>query len=182
MYRSHSPEGYLVSEPIARRKSLVDYRITTSKCQVCNSVYFPPKSFCNNEGRASKMLSVDYFYEQGEFYAGSIIKTPTSQFKYLDSYLSSVIKFDNFKLPGRITDFTPESTEDVSKLIGRPVSPRFRKNPMYSKRLKENNEDKKVKICVGNFIFFGGLLYSQFLLLPLVFLFLLQCDQYIDFQ
>ena len=50
-----------MSEPISRRKSLVDYRITVSECQDCGSVYFPPKSFCDVEGRASKMASVDYF-------------------------------------------------------------------------------------------------------------------------
>ena len=50
-----------MSEPISRRKSLVDYRITASESQDCGSVYFPPKSFCDVEGRASSMASVDYF-------------------------------------------------------------------------------------------------------------------------
>jgi len=112
---------------MARRKSLVDYRITASECQDCGSVYFPPKSFCNVEGRASKMASVDYFYEQGEFYSGSIISAPTSQFKYLDTYLMGVAQFGNVKLPGRITDHTPGQTDDINQYIGRPLVPRFRR-------------------------------------------------------
>ena len=116
-----------MSEPISRRKSLVDYRITASKCQDCGSVYFPPKSFCDVEGRASSMASVDYFYEQGEFYSGSIISAPTSHFKYLDNYLTGVAQFGNVKLPGRITDHIPGQSDDINKYIGRLIIPRFRR-------------------------------------------------------
>ena len=116
-----------MTEPISRRKSLVDYRITASKCESCGSVYFPPKSFCDNEGRVSKMAPFDYFYEQGEFYSGSIVSAPTSQFKYLDTYISGVAQFDGIKLPGRITDHRPGPTDDLSEIIGRTLVPRFRK-------------------------------------------------------
>ncbi len=116
-----------MTEPVSRRKSLVDYRITASKCETCGSVYFPPKSFCDNEGRVSKMAPVDYFYEQGEFYSGSIISAPTTPFKYLGRYLSGVIQFGDVMLPGRITDYTPGSTEDFTKFIGRRLVPRFRR-------------------------------------------------------
>lgn len=119
-----------MSEPISRRRSLVDYKITVSQCQDCGSVYFPPKSFCDIEGRVSKMSPVDYFYEKAEFYSGSIISVPTSHFKYLGTYLTGIVEFDKngIKVPGRITDYLPNPTENISNYIGRPLIPRFRKS------------------------------------------------------
>ena len=116
-----------MTEPISRRKLLVAYRITASKCDACGRVYFPPKSFCDNEGRVSKMAAVDYFYEQGEFYSGSIISASTTQFKYLDRFLSGMVSFGDVMLPGRITDYTPGPTDDFTGFIGRPMVPRFRR-------------------------------------------------------
>jgi hydroxymethylglutaryl-CoA synthase len=137
-----------MSEPISRRKSLVDYRITSSECQICGSVYFPPKSFCDNEGRASKMLPRDYFFEKGSFYSGSIISTPTSQFKHLERYLSGVIEFNSgdLKVPGRITDLIPNANDDITKYIGRPLVPRFR-------RLYADGHDGLVYYSSMNFSF-----------------------------
>ena len=136
-----------MSEPIARRKSLVDYRITASRCLDCGNVYFPPKSFCDKEGRTSKMHSEDYFYKMGELYSGSVISVPTNRFKYLDSYLSGIIEFnDGLKVPGRITDHTPVKTADISKFIGRTVVPRFR-------RLYADGEDGLVYYSSLNFSF-----------------------------
>jgi len=117
-----------MSEPISRRKSLTDYRITASKCTNCGEVYFPPKSFCDNEGRISHMQPIDYLYQQGSFYSGSVISVPTNRFKYLDQFMSGIIEFqDGVKVPGRITDMVPGETADISKYIGRPVVPRFRR-------------------------------------------------------
>jgi hydroxymethylglutaryl-CoA synthase len=118
-----------MSEPIARRKSLVDYRISATRCESCGKVYFPPKSFCDKEGRASKMSQVDYFYRKGIFFTGSIMNNPTNKFEYLGSFLSGVIDFpeDHFKLPGRITDYVPSNGGGISDLIGRGVLPRFRR-------------------------------------------------------
>lgn len=118
-----------MSEPIARRKSLVDYRITATRCEQCGSVYFPPKSFCDNEGRASSMLPVDHFYDEGELYSGTIINIPTNRFKYLDAFLSGVVEFqrDGLRVPGRITDYIPEGGTPISKFIGRGLVPRFRR-------------------------------------------------------
>jgi len=119
-----------MSEPIARRKSLVDYRISATRCESCGKVYFPPKSFCDNEGRASKMSQVDYFYKRGVFFTGSVVNSPTNRFEHLGSYISGVVDFpgESFRLPGRITDFVPPSEGvDLSKFIGRGVLPRFRR-------------------------------------------------------
>lgn len=119
-----------MSEPIARRKILVDYRISTTRCQNCGKVYFPPKYFCDKEGRESKMESIDHFYNRGSFYSGSAINIPSNKFSYLGSFISGVINFeeDNFKVPGRITDHIPQETDvDISDFIGRTVFPRFRK-------------------------------------------------------
>jgi len=100
-----------MSEPISRRKLLVDYRISTTKCKDCGRVYFPPKSFCDKEGRASQMANVDRFYDKGVLYTGSVINATTKKFNQLGTHLSAVVDFteDDFKIPGRITDFIPPS-------------------------------------------------------------------------
>ena len=118
-----------MSEPIARRKVLVDYRISATRCQQCGRVYFPPKSFCNNEGRRSEMRKVDYFYRKGEFYSGAVVNIPTNKFKDLGSYLSAVVRFPegDFRVPGRITDFMPSEDGRVLDNIGRGLVPRFRR-------------------------------------------------------
>ena len=119
-----------MSEPIARRKILVDYTISATRCQSCGKVYFPPKSFCDREGRESKMSDVDYFYRRGTFFAGSVINLPTNKFKRLGPFISGVVHFqeDDFKVPGRITDYVPqEGGVDISEFIGRGVVPRFRR-------------------------------------------------------
>ena len=126
---------------------LVDYRITAYKCSDCGSLYFPPKSFCDVEGRASHMLPVDHIYEEGKIYSGSVISVPTNRFKYLDSYVSCIVEFrDDLKVPGRITDNIPNATVDISELINRPVVPRFR-------RLYANGESGLVYYSSLNFSF-----------------------------
>jgi len=120
-----------MSEPIARRNALVDYRISAMRCADCGRVYFPPKSFCDLEGRASTMLPEDYFYKRGELYSGTMIAAPTNKFKHLDRFLTGVIQFpeEGFRVPGRITDRIPrEEGGDIQGLIGKGVMPRFRRN------------------------------------------------------
>jgi hydroxymethylglutaryl-CoA synthase len=119
-----------MSEPIALRKSLIDYRIVSSQCNECGRVYFPPKSFCDVEGRASKIIPLDHFYEKGILYSGSVIYTPTNRYKYLDRYISCITEFekDGLRVPGRITDYLPDSDTNITKLIGRKIIPRFRRN------------------------------------------------------
>ncbi len=120
-----------MSEPIARRNALVDYRISAMRCADCGRVYFPPKSFCDLEGRASTMLPEDYFYRRGELFSGTMIAAPTNKFKHLDRFLTGVIQFpgEGFRVPGRITDRIPrEEGGDIQGLIGKGVMPRFRRN------------------------------------------------------
>jgi hydroxymethylglutaryl-CoA synthase len=119
-----------MSEPITRRKILVDYRIRAAKCENCGRVYFPPKSFCDIEGRGSRMQEVDHFYKNGTLLSCNVIRGPTKKFDYLKSFLAGIIHFpgDNLKVPGRITDYIPPAEEvDVTEFIGREVVPRFRK-------------------------------------------------------
>ncbi len=119
-----------MSEPIALRKSLVDYRIVSSICNKCGRVYFPPKSFCDVEGRDSKVISRDHFFDKGILYSGSVIYTPTNRYKYLDRYISCIAEFekDGLRVPGRITDYMPERDTVVTEHIGREIIPRFRRN------------------------------------------------------
>lgn len=119
-----------MSSPIARRNLLVEYRLRTTKCQTCGETYFPPKSFCNKEGRGSKMCEVDHFYEKGEFYSGSVINESTNRFKHLETFISAIISYpkSNLKIPGKITDYIPPKDIDVKKLIGKKAIPRFRRS------------------------------------------------------
>jgi hydroxymethylglutaryl-CoA synthase len=121
-----------VSEPIARRNLIAEYRIKATRCANCGEVYFPPKDFCDKEGRMSEMLEVDHFYGKGEFFSGSAIDEPTNRFNYLEKFVSALITFKNsdVMVPGRITDFVPPDDIDVKSLIGRGVIPRFRR--MYT--------------------------------------------------
>jgi hydroxymethylglutaryl-CoA synthase len=75
------------------------------------------------------MLPIDHYYEKGEFYSGTIISTPTNRFKYLDSFMSGIIKFEKngLRVPGRVTDHIPSKTSHVSKHIGKELVPRFRR-------------------------------------------------------
>jgi len=119
-----------VSEPIARRKILVDYRIRASRCVKCGRTYFPPKFFCNTEGRNSRMESLDYFNRKGALLSACTVRKPTNKFIHLGSFISGVISFNegNVKVPGRITDYTlPDGELDVTNFIGRQVVPRFRR-------------------------------------------------------
>ncbi|MCP8323518.1 MAG: hydroxymethylglutaryl-CoA synthase [Candidatus Methylarchaceae archaeon HK02M2] len=119
-----------MSEPITRRKILIDYRIRASRCVDCGRTYFPPKFFCNNEGRKSRMNFVDYFYSKGTLISGSVIRKPTNKFHHLSSFMSTIVTFDdgNTRIPGRITDFVPSKEElDITLFMGKNVVPRFRR-------------------------------------------------------
>ncbi len=118
-----------MSEPITRRKITVDYGIRVSKCEICGRRYFPPKPFCDVEGRKSRITYEDYFYNRGVFYAGTVVRRPTNKFSYLGSFIVGIIDFNGeVKVPGRITDFVVDSSEvDLSEFIGKEVLPRFRK-------------------------------------------------------
>jgi len=120
-----------MSEPIARRKMLVDYRIVATRCQDCGAVYFPPKSFCDKEGRGSTMEDVYYFYDKGKFLSGTTINVPSNKFSDYGAFVSGIVQFKGFNVPGRITDYEPPAEGvDVTEFIDRGVVPRFRRNYM----------------------------------------------------
>lgn len=145
-----------MSEPIARRKIIVDYRINATKCQDCGTIYFPPKSFCYNEGRASRMEDLNFFYKKGALYSGTVINIPSIKFKDVGAHISGIFEFPehSLRIPGRITDYIPpEDGVDLSSLVGREVVPRFRRN--YS-----GSEDGLVHYSSLNFSF-GDEYYSH---------------------
>ena len=84
-----------MSEPMARRRILVDYRIRASRCTECGRTYFPPKSFCNVEGRGSRMNQVDYVNGKGMLVSGSVSIQPTNKFLHSGSYLSGIVSFND---------------------------------------------------------------------------------------
>jgi hydroxymethylglutaryl-CoA synthase len=117
-----------MSEPISRRNIIVDYRIRMSKCKVCGRMYFPPKSFCDIEGRKSKMECIDHFFDKGKIFSLAAIERPTNRFKHLGRFLSGIIEFDDrIKVPGRITDFVLNKEVNGLDYIGKEVIPRFRR-------------------------------------------------------
>ena len=118
-----------MSEPITRRKILIDYRIQASKCADCGKTYFPPKFFCNIEGRRSHMDLVDYFHDKGTLTSGSIIRKPANEFLHIGSFMAGIISFDDgTRVPGRVTDYIPPEEElDVTRFVGKGVIPRFRR-------------------------------------------------------
>lgn len=118
-----------MSEPIARRKALIDYRISTTKCKKCGKIYFPPKSFCDKEGRESEMSHIDYLYKKGKLYSGAVINVPTNKFKHLGTHISAIVHFpdDDFKIPGRITDYLVPEEENILKFIDKDLVSRFRR-------------------------------------------------------
>ncbi len=74
------------------------------------------------------METVDYFYNRGTFFSGTVVRKPTNRFNYLDSLLTGIVSFENVKVPGRVTDYIPPEPEvDISQFIDRGVIPRFRK-------------------------------------------------------
>ena len=117
-----------MSEPITRRKILTDYRITVSRCKLCGARYFPPKQFCDVEGRESEVVCEEYFDRVGVFYSGTVVRRPTNKFSYLGSYVTCIVEFDgSVKVPGRITDIIPDEDTSPSDFIGKEVVPRFRR-------------------------------------------------------
>lgn len=118
-----------MSEPVTRRKILTDYRIRATQCELCGRIYFPPKLFCNVEGRGSRMVFRDYFNSKGTFSTGAVVRRPTNRFEYMGSFLAGFISLhDGPRVPGRITDYVPPEEEvNVDQFIDREVVPRFRK-------------------------------------------------------
>jgi hydroxymethylglutaryl-CoA synthase len=116
-----------MSEAVTRRAVIVDYRIRESRCACCGKTYFPPKSFCDVEGRESTMEYLDHFFDKGRIFSLTSIEKPTNKFKHLGRFLSGIVEFENgVRVPGRITDFIPAGESDLS-FIGRDVIPRFRR-------------------------------------------------------
>lgn len=121
-----------MSEPTTWRMAKTLYRIRGSKCSNCKKIYFPPKSFCNKEGRYSKLEDIYFEDKVGRIYSCSTTRLPTTKFEYLTSFLSVYVSFstnsNSVLIPGRLTDFIPTTEETrVDGYIDNEVIPRFRK-------------------------------------------------------
>ncbi|MFQ5711653.1 MAG: hydroxymethylglutaryl-CoA synthase [Candidatus Geothermarchaeales archaeon] len=121
-----------MSEPITWRMAKTHYRIKGSKCTDCGRVYFPPKSFCDREGRRSRMEEVYFGDRIGRIYSGGVSRETTAKFDYLNSIFSVYVSFDEGServlIAGRLTDFSSLEDEiDVTQYVGEEVVPRFRR-------------------------------------------------------
>ena len=121
-----------MSEPITWRMAKTHYRIKGSKCTNCGRPYFPPKAFCNKEGRRSRMEDIYFGDRIGRIYSGSVGRETTTKFNYLNKIFSVYVSFQEgpyeVRVAGRLTDYIPPYEEvKISDFIGREVVPRFRK-------------------------------------------------------
>ncbi|NIN52518.1 MAG: hydroxymethylglutaryl-CoA synthase [Nitrososphaeria archaeon] len=121
-----------MSEPITWRSLKTNYRIRGSRCRDCGKIYFPPKSFCDYEGRKSRIEDIFFGEQIGKIYSGSVNREPTAKFEYLNSFLSIYVTFreknNKILIAGRLTDLTPHTDEvTISSFIGEEVVPRFRR-------------------------------------------------------
>jgi len=121
-----------MSEPITWRTGKTVYRIRGSRCVGCGEVYFPPKMFCNNEGRESRMEDVFFGESLGDIYTASVNRNPTTKFEYLEAPFSMYVSFrangGRVMVSGRLTDFRASRDEiGIGGFIGEGVVPRFRR-------------------------------------------------------
>ncbi len=121
-----------MSEPVTWRMFKTNYRIRGKRCTICGRIYFPPKSFCDVEGRRSRMEDIYLGERMWKIHSGGVSREPTSKFSYLGSILSIYVSprdgDQKVLVAGRITDFLPPTDEvHINDYIGKEVVPRFRK-------------------------------------------------------
>ncbi len=120
-----------MSEPMTWRMFKTNYRIKGTRCTICGRIYFPPKSFCDREGRKSSVEDIYLGERMWKIYSGGVSREPTAKFSYLGSILSVYISLEEDQrvlIAGRLTDFLPPKEEvHMDEYIGKEVVPRFRK-------------------------------------------------------
>lgn len=73
------------------RKQDATYNMTGSKCEKCNTIYFPPRIICRNCRRESK-LKEQKLSGEGTVYSYTVIRAPPDAFKETAPYTIGIIK------------------------------------------------------------------------------------------
>jgi len=109
------------SVPLLWRLRKSRYNLIGTKCLNCGNVYFPPKTFCPNCRRNSKIEEF-VFSGNGEIVSYTIIKVPPEGFERQVPYVVGIIKLDEgVNVSGQIIG-------DLNKIeIGKRVKAVFRK-------------------------------------------------------
>ena len=109
------------SVPLFWRLQKSRYTLTGTRCQTCNTTYFPPKDFCPSCRRKGEVGEF-CFSGNGKILSYTIIRVPPEGFQSYTPYAVAIIELDEgTRLSGQVIG-------DVSKLgVGRRVRPVFRK-------------------------------------------------------
>ena len=110
------------SVAIAWRKFKNKYRLTGTRCTVCNKKYYPPVSICSDCRRNSKLE--DYlFKEEGTVYSKTLVHSAADGFERQTPYTITIIELEKgVHICGQIVDC---NYDDVK--IGSSVYCVFRK-------------------------------------------------------
>jgi scaffold protein (connect acetoacetyl-CoA thiolase and HMG-CoA synthase) len=102
------------------------YNLGGSRCPVCKTVYFPPRSVCPScsiHRRSIGKLEPFHLSGEGEVVTYSIVHEPAEGFEMQVPYLLALVKTpEGPLLTGQVVDIEPEQVR-----IGLPVRATFRK-------------------------------------------------------
>ncbi len=102
------------------------YNLGGSKCSICSTVYFPPRSVCptcTHHRRSIGKMQPLQLCGEGEVFSFSIIQDAAEGFEMQVPYVLALVKtVEGPMLTGQIVDVDPAEVE-----IGMPVHAMFRK-------------------------------------------------------
>lgn len=109
------------SVPLYWRLQKHKYNLIGTKCTICGSVYFPPKSFCP-ECRRRGIIEEFRFSGKGKIVSYTVIRIPPEGFEKYTPYAVAIIELDEgTRISGQIVG-------DVNRVqTGKHVETVFRK-------------------------------------------------------
>lgn len=109
------------------------YNLIGTKCNSCDSVFFPPRSVCPKCRRIGKLESYK-LDGKGEIVSYSVIRVPPKGFEDESPYVLAIVELDEGpKITGQITDTKPDEVEigDKVKAIFRHVGEEGERGIIY---------------------------------------------------
>ncbi|MFH1447714.1 MAG: Zn-ribbon domain-containing OB-fold protein [Candidatus Micrarchaeota archaeon] len=99
------------------------YGLNGSKCETCNTYYFPTRHFCKKCRRKGKLVSYK-FNGRGNIFSFSLVTSPPSGFKLESPYMIAIVEIEEGPmLMSQIVDW--HGKKELK--IGDPVEVVFRK-------------------------------------------------------
>jgi hypothetical protein len=112
----------MLSSPSSWRKIPERYGLIGSKCEVCNTHYFPMRNICVKCRRKGKIVE-HKFSGKGQVYSYTLVNVPPSGFEIEAPYVLAIVQLDEGpKLTAQVVDC---EMKDVK--IGAPLKMVFRK-------------------------------------------------------